>query len=152
LEWYSKEEYDVIKEKVCCGVSGVVEGKHGFNPLYEVIDYDNYVFVSIIEWGVTSHEVDAPFTKGACSNDWVEKSRWCSCFVCIKLTFITSLHGMNAIVKQCRPKVTYMDDFLNSGHPQEMAPAHAAMVVVQESISLINSQASTKYGVDTSSI
>jgi hypothetical protein len=24
--------YDVIKEKMCCGVSGVVEGRHGFSP------------------------------------------------------------------------------------------------------------------------
>jgi hypothetical protein len=71
LEWYSKAGYDVIKEKMCCGVSGVVEGRHGFNPLCKVIDCDNDVFVSIAGWRVASHEVDAPFTKGACSNDWV---------------------------------------------------------------------------------
>jgi hypothetical protein len=69
LEWYSKERYDVIKEKMCCGVSDVVEGRHGFSTLCEVIDYDNNVFVSIAGWRVAIHEVDAPFTKGACSND-----------------------------------------------------------------------------------
>jgi hypothetical protein len=100
-----------------CAQLGVVEGRHGFSPFCEVIDCDNDVFVSIVGWGITSHEVDAPFTKGANSNDWVEKSRWCSCFVGIKLTFIASLHGMNAIVKQCRPKITCSDDFLSSGHP-----------------------------------
>jgi hypothetical protein len=100
-----------------CNVSGVVEGGHGFNPFCEVIDCDNNVFVSIVGWGVTSHEVDASFTKGACSNDWVEKSRWCSCFVDLKITFIASLHDMNAIVKQCGPKISFLDDFLSSGHP-----------------------------------
>jgi hypothetical protein len=106
----------VIKEKMRCSVSGVVEGGHGFIPFGEEIDYDNNVFVPIDGWGVTSHEVDAPFTKGACINDWVEKSRWCSCFVDIKLTFLALLHGMNAIVKQCRPKITCSDDFLSSRH------------------------------------
>jgi hypothetical protein len=139
LEWYSKVGYNVIKEKMCCGVSDVVEGRHSFNPLCEVIDCDNDLFFSIARWWVTSHEVDAPFTKGAYSNDWVEKSRWFSCFVSIKPTLITSLHGMNAIVKQCRPKVTYADDFLSSGHPREMAPTRATMAVVQDSIGLVNS-------------
>jgi hypothetical protein len=76
LEWYSKEGYDMIKEKACCSVSTVVEGRHDFNPFCEVIDCDNDVFVSIAGWGITSHEVDARFTKGADSNDWVQKSRW----------------------------------------------------------------------------
>jgi hypothetical protein len=121
----------MIKEKSRCSVNSVVEGGHSFSPFCEVIDDENNVFVSIARWGVTSHEVDGPFTKGACSNDWVEKSRWYSCFVGIKLTFIASLHGMNAIVKQCRPKITCSDDFLISGHPRKMAPTRAAMAVVQ---------------------
>jgi hypothetical protein len=91
--------YDVIKEKTCCSVSIVVEVGHGFSPFCEVIDCDNNVFVSSAGWGITNHEVDAPFTKGAYSNDWVDKSRWSSCFVGVKLTFLSSLHEMNAIVK-----------------------------------------------------
>ena len=59
----------MIKEKTHYSVSGVVEGGHGFNPFCEVIDCNNNVFVSIARWGITSHEVDAPFTKGAGSND-----------------------------------------------------------------------------------
>jgi hypothetical protein len=66
----------VIKEKERYSVSGVVEGGHGFNPFFEVIDDENNVFVSIVGWGITSHEVDAPFTEGVSSNDWVKKSRW----------------------------------------------------------------------------
>jgi hypothetical protein len=140
--------YDVIKEKTHCSVSGVVEGGHGFSPFCEVIDCDNNVFVSIAGWGVTIHEVDAPFTKGACSNDCVEKRRWCLCFVGIKMTFIALLYGMNAILKQCRPKVTCSDDFLSSGNSRKMASACTTMAIIQDSIGLINSQASTKYGVD----
>jgi hypothetical protein len=134
--------YDVIKEKMHCNVSGVVEGGHSFSPFCEVIDCDNNVFVSIVRWGVTSHEVDAPFTEGASSNDWVKKIRWCSCFVGVKLTFLTLLHGMDAIVKQCRTKITCSDDFLSSEHSQKMVPTCVAMAFVQDSISLINSQAS----------
>jgi hypothetical protein len=152
LEWYSKAGYDVIKEKTRCSVSGVVEGGHSFNPFCEVIDYENNVFVSIAIWGITSHEVDAPCTKGVGNNDWVKKSRWCSRFVGVKLTFLASLHGMNAIMKQCRPKITCSDDFLSSGHSRKMAPTCTTMAVVQDSISLINSQALTKYGVNPSLI
>jgi hypothetical protein len=74
LEWYSKMGYDVVKEKMHCGVSGVVEGGHSFGPFGEVINGYNNVFVTISRGGITSHKVDAPFTKGACSNDRVKKS------------------------------------------------------------------------------
>ena len=123
VEWYSKMGYDVIKEKMHCSVSGVIEGGYSFCPFCEVINCENNVFVSIVGWGVTSHEVNAPFTKGASSNDWVEKRRWCLCFVGIKLTFLASLHGMNEILKQYRPKITSSNDFLSIGHSQKMAPA-----------------------------
>jgi hypothetical protein len=58
----------MIKEKTCCSV---LEGRHGFNPLGEVIDCNDNVFVSIARRGVASHEVYAPFAKGADINDWV---------------------------------------------------------------------------------
>ena len=75
LEWYSKMGYDVIKEKMHCSVSGIVESGHSFSPFGEVIHSDNNVFVTIAEGGITSHKVDAPFTKRADSNDRVKKSR-----------------------------------------------------------------------------
>jgi hypothetical protein len=59
----------VVKEKTHCSVSGVVEVRHGFNPLSEVIDCNDNVFVSIVGWRVASHEIYAPFSKGANSND-----------------------------------------------------------------------------------
>jgi hypothetical protein len=116
LEWYSKERYDVVKEKMCCGVSGIIEGGHSFSPFGEVIDCDNNVFVTIDGGGITSHEVDAPFTKRASSDDWMKKSRWCSGFVGVKLTLLASFHGVNVIVKQGRPKVTYSDNLMSSGY------------------------------------
>jgi hypothetical protein len=106
LDWYSKVRYDVVKEKMRCGVSGVVEGGHSFCPFGEVIDYDNNLFVIIVGGGIISHEVDAPFTKSIGSDDWMKKSSGSSGFVGVKLTLLTSFHGMNAIVKQGRPKVT----------------------------------------------
>ena len=63
LEWYSKTGYDVVEEKMRCSVSGVVEGGHSFGPFGEVINDDNNVFVTITGGGITSHKVDAPFTK-----------------------------------------------------------------------------------------
>jgi hypothetical protein len=62
---------DVVKEKMCCSVSDVVESRHGFSPLSEVIDYHDNVFVSIVGWRVASHDVYAPFAKGVDSDDWV---------------------------------------------------------------------------------
>jgi hypothetical protein len=150
LEWYSKAGYDVVKKKTRCGVSGIVEGGHSFHPFGEVINCDNNVFVVVAGGGITSHEVDAPFTKRVGSDDCMKKSRWCSGFVGVKLTLLAPFHGMNAIVKQGRPKVTCSDDLLSSGYSQKMAPTCIAMAVVQDSISLINGQASTKNGVDPS--
>ena len=69
------------KEKMCCSFNGVVEGRHGFDPLGEVIDYNEDVLVPISRWRVERHEVYAPFSKGVNSDDWVEKRKWCSCFV-----------------------------------------------------------------------
>ena len=71
MEWYSELGYDVVEEKTRGSVSGVVESGHGFSPFGKVIDNDNNVFVTIVGGGITSHKVNAPFAKGACSDDWV---------------------------------------------------------------------------------
>jgi hypothetical protein len=89
LEWYSKTEYDVVKEKARCSVSGVVESGHSFGPFGEVINGGNNVFVTVAGGGITSHKVDAPFTKRAGSNDRVKKSGGITGFVCIELTLLT---------------------------------------------------------------
>jgi hypothetical protein len=81
LEWHSKPGYDVVEEKTLYSVSSVVEGGHSFGPFGEVIDGNNNLFVTIAIGGITSHKFKAPFTKGACSNDWVEKSRGSTGFV-----------------------------------------------------------------------
>jgi hypothetical protein len=130
LEWNSKMGYDVIKEKTRCSVSGVVESGHSFGPFGEVIHDDNNVFVTIAGGGITSHKVDAPFTKGADSNDRVKKSGGSSDFVGIELTLLTSFHGVNAIMKQGRPKVTSSDNILSRGYTQKMAPTCATMEIV----------------------
>jgi hypothetical protein len=130
LEWYSESGYDVVEEKMCCCVSGVVEGGHSFSPFGEVIDNDNNVFVTIAGGGITSHKVNAPFTKGACSDDRVKKSGGSTGFVGIELTLLTSFHGMNAIMKQGRPKVTGPDNLLSRGDARKMAPIGAVVAVV----------------------
>jgi hypothetical protein len=130
LEWYSKTGYDVVKEKTRYSVSSVVESGHSFGPFGEVINDDNNVFVTIVGGGITSHKVDAPFTKGARSNDRVKKSGGSTDFVGIEMTLLTAFHGMNAIVKQGRPKVTGPDNLLSGGYTEKMAPTCAAMVVV----------------------
>jgi hypothetical protein len=89
LEWYSKVRYDVVKEKTRCGVSSVVEGGHRFCPFGEVIDGNNNVFVTIVGGGITSHEVDAPFTKMVGSDDGMKKGGGSSGFIGVKLTLLT---------------------------------------------------------------
>jgi hypothetical protein len=130
LEWYSEPGYDVVEEKMRCSVSGVVEGGHSFGPFGEVIDSDNNVFVAIAGGGITSHKVNAPFTKGACSDDRVEKSGGSVSFVGIELALLTLFHSMNAIVKQGRPKVTGPDNILSRGDAQKMAPTDAVVAVI----------------------
>jgi hypothetical protein len=116
LEWYSKAGYDVVKEKTRCSVNGVVEGGHSFCPFGEVINGDNNVFVTIAGGGITSHEFNAPFTKRANSDDRMKKSGGSLGFIGVEMTLLTLFHGMNAIVKQCRPKVTGSDNILSSGY------------------------------------
>jgi hypothetical protein len=106
----------VVKEKTRYSVSGIVESGHSFGPFGEVINGDNDVFVTIAGGGITSHEVDAPFTKRVGSNDRVEKSEGSSGFVGIELTLLTSFHSMNAIMKQGRLKATGSDNILSSGY------------------------------------
>jgi hypothetical protein len=130
LEGYSKAGYDMIKEKTRCSVSNVVEGGHSFCPFGELIDGENDVFVTIVGGGITSHEVDAPFTKRAGSNDRVKKSGGSSGFIGIELTLLTSFHGMNAIMKQGRPKVIGSDNLLSSGYARKIAPTCAVVAVV----------------------
>jgi hypothetical protein len=130
LEWYSKMGYDVVEEKMRCGVSGVVESGHSFGPFGEVIHRNNNVFVTIPGGGITSHEVDASFTKGARGNDRVKKSGGSAGFVGVELTLLTSFHGMNAIVKQGRPKVTGSDNILSCGYTRKVAPTRAIVAVV----------------------
>jgi hypothetical protein len=86
--------------------------------------------VTIAGGGITSHEVDAPFTKRADSNDRVKKSGGSSGFTGIELTLLTSFHDMNAIMKQGRPKVTGLDNLLSSGYARKMAPTCADVGVV----------------------
>jgi hypothetical protein len=74
LEWYSEPGYDVVEEKTCCSISGIVEGGHGFCPFGEVIDSDNNVFVTIAGRGITGHKINAPFAEGAGSDHRVQKS------------------------------------------------------------------------------
>jgi hypothetical protein len=130
LEGYSKAGYDMVKEKTRCCVSGVVESGHSFDPFGEVINDDNDVFVTIARGGITSHEVDAPFTKRVGSKDRVEKSGGSPGFVGVEMELLTSFHGMNAIMKQSRPKVTGLDNLLSSGYTRNMVPTCTAVVVV----------------------
>jgi hypothetical protein len=130
LEWYAKTRYDVVKEETRCSVSVVVESGHSFGPFGEVINGDNNVFVTIARGGITSHKVDAPFTKGACGNDRVKKSGGSTGFVGIELTLLTAFHSMNAIMKQGRPKITGLDNILSCGDTRKMAPTCAVVAVI----------------------
>jgi hypothetical protein len=120
----------MVKEKTHYSVSGVVESGHSFDPFGEVINGKNDVFVAIAGGGITSHKVDAPFTKRAGSNDKVKKSGGSSSFVGIGLTLLTAFHGVNAIMKQGRPKVTGSDNILSSGYTRNMAPTCTTVVVI----------------------
>jgi hypothetical protein len=130
LEGYSKAGYDVVKEKTRCSINGIVESGHSFGPFGEVVNVDNDVFVTIAGGWITSHKVDAPFAKRVGCNDRVEKSGGIPGFVGVELTLLTSFHGMNAIMKQGRPKVTGSDNILSNGYTRKMAPTCAAVEVI----------------------
>jgi hypothetical protein len=82
----------------------------------------------------------------------MKKRRWCLGIFGVKMRLLALFHGVNAIMKQGRPKVTYSDNLLSSGYSRKMPPTCTTIVVVQDSIDLINGQALTKNGVDPSSV
>jgi hypothetical protein len=91
--------YDMVKEKTRCSVSGVVESGHSFGPFGEVIHRDNNIFVTIAGGGITSHEVDDPFTKWSRGNDRVKKSGGRSGFVNLNLVIAReSVHKGKSLV------------------------------------------------------
>jgi hypothetical protein len=59
----------MVEEKMCCFVSGSVEGGHGFEPFGKVIDCHDNVLVSITIWRIASHKVYTPFSKGVDGDD-----------------------------------------------------------------------------------
>ena len=71
MQWDSELGNDVVEEKMCCCVGGVVKCGHGFGPFDKVIEFHDNVLVSITRWRIASHEVDAPFAKGADGDDWM---------------------------------------------------------------------------------
>jgi hypothetical protein len=68
------------------------------------------------------------------------------------LAFVASLDSVDAIMKQCGPEVPCSNDFLGSGHTQEVTTASVALAIVQDSVIFVNGQTSTKDGVDPASI
>ena len=86
--------------------------------------------MTIAGGGIKSHKVNAPFTKGACSNDKVKKSGGSAGFVGVELSLLTMYHGMNAVMRQGRPKITNPDDLLSCGDARKMAPTSVAVTVV----------------------
>jgi hypothetical protein len=120
----------MVKEKMHCSVSSVVESGHSFGPFGEVIHSDNNVFVTIAGGGITSHKVNVPFAKGACCDDWMKKSGGSPGFVGIEMTLLTSFHGMDVIMEQGRKKVIGLDNLLSRGYTGKMAPTRAAVAVI----------------------
>jgi hypothetical protein len=64
--------YIVEKEAGGC-INFVIECGHGFCPFFEVFECDYDILVPITGWGVESHEINAPLTKGDYRNDWMER-------------------------------------------------------------------------------
>ena len=61
----------MVEEELRSSLSSIVKGGHGFDPLGEVIYYNNNILVVIARGGVTFHAVDAPFAEWASRNDRV---------------------------------------------------------------------------------
>lgn len=68
----------MVEEKVGYHVSRVVERGHGPNTFGKVIDKINDVILNIIKGGITFHEVNPQFAKGANGVDVVDRRKWCS--------------------------------------------------------------------------
>jgi hypothetical protein len=62
---------DMVGEKMGCCVSNVIKCGHGFVSFGKIIYFHHNVLVYITGWRIASHEIYAPFTKGADRDDWV---------------------------------------------------------------------------------
>jgi len=62
------------------------------------------------------HKINTPFGKGADENNWME-GRWvCTSLWDEELAWGTLLDGFYAIFEKCRPKVSFLANFLRGGH------------------------------------
>ena len=116
LTWDTEPSDNLVEHEEGCSLPIGFYSRHGFDPLGNVIDNHDDVLIPPNRSWVSIDEIYPPLGEGTDSNDWVKKSRWCSCFVGVKLTFLASLHDMNAIVKKYRPKVTCSDNLLSNGY------------------------------------
>jgi hypothetical protein len=58
---------DVVEKEVRCNSHPIIKHRHGFNPLSEVINDHNNVFMATDIDGFTLHKINSPFAKGASS-------------------------------------------------------------------------------------
>jgi hypothetical protein len=62
---------DIIEKEVGHHIFCIVESRHGFSPFGEVVNKQNYVFVTVSRWGVACNGLNASFVEGVGCNGWV---------------------------------------------------------------------------------
>jgi hypothetical protein len=68
------------------------------------------------------------------------------------LAFVTSLDGVDAVMKQSGPNVPYSNDFLGGGNTREVTTASTAVEIVQYFVIFVDGKTSSKNGINLESI
>ena len=103
--WDPKPCNNMIKEKLCSGLSYVVECRHRFSPFGKIVDCDNNITMPPGRRRVTGHEVNTPFRKWSNRDNRMHWHWWFTDFTIKNLACMTISNREDAISKNSRPIV-----------------------------------------------
>jgi hypothetical protein len=108
---------NLVEYKKTCSLPIRFHGRHGFDPLGEVVDnHDNVLIPPSRSW-VAINEIYSPLSEWTDGNDWVERGWVRVHFLSEHLAGVTLLNHFNTIFKYGGPQVTGSQDFLGCRKP-----------------------------------
>ena len=116
---------NMIEKYESCSFSHTIEYWHGFNPLTEVINNHNDVFMVVDRRRVTSHEVNFPFAEGTECDDMMCPYIWGK-----DMEIVTLFNYMDAIDKDGGPKINAIEYILSGIQTREVATTCSTMEVI----------------------
>ena len=138
--------YYGIPDEVCSVDLGDPGQRLGFDPLSEVVDSDDGVFVLSLSFGKLADNVYAPFHKAAWNDD-ATQGRWRPSWnVRETLTLVALSRPVVGVSFHRRPEIALSKRFEREGPPSGVVPAEAFVNFAEDLGRLDAIEASEQWG------